>query len=257
MKLHFLGTAGYHPGDRRQTSCLFLPEAGIMLDAGTGLYRVTPLIQTDTIHIFLSHAHLDHTFGLTCLLDVVAKRPLKNIFVYAEQAKIDAIQSGLLHPLMFPVELPIQWIALESQSCDSISIDDAKIQWFPLMHPGGSVGFRIDWPKLSIAYVTDTTSHVDSAYWDILRKVDWLIHECNFSDKETEFARLTGHSWTTEVLKGAKRAEIERLILTHLQPTNDNIDPLGLAAALAKHRDLGPDQVIVAEDQLCIQLDIN
>ena len=33
MKLHLLGTTGYHPNARRHTACLMLPEQGIVLDA--------------------------------------------------------------------------------------------------------------------------------------------------------------------------------------------------------------------------------
>jgi ribonuclease BN (tRNA processing enzyme) len=253
MNLHFLGTAGYHPGEHRQTSCVFIPEAGIMLDAGTGVFRATPLITRETLHVFLSHAHLDHVFGLTCLLDIIGKTVLKKIHVYAEQAKIDAIRTGLLHPLLFPAELPIDWVSLESVG-DSLEISKATIRWFPLEHPGGSIGYRIDWEDVSLGYVTDTTAEMGSPYWEKVRDVDWLIHECNFSDSEIKFAKLTGHSWTTGVLQGAKQARVQRLVLTHVQPMNESSDPVGLATTLAKHRELGPEEIILADDHLCLEL---
>ena len=56
----FLGTAGYHPSETRHTSCLMLPEVGVVLDAGSGMFRVRDLLTTKTLDIFLSHAHLDH-----------------------------------------------------------------------------------------------------------------------------------------------------------------------------------------------------
>ena len=40
MKILLLGTAGYHPSETRHTACVMLPEAGIVLDAGTGFFRV-------------------------------------------------------------------------------------------------------------------------------------------------------------------------------------------------------------------------
>ncbi len=49
---------------------------------------------------------------------------------------------------------------------------------------GGSVGYRIDWPEVSLGYITDTTCQDDSEYWSYLKGVDWLIHECNFTDNE-------------------------------------------------------------------------
>ena len=59
VKLHFLGTTGYHPNNQRQTACMMLPEIGVILDAGTGIFRARDLIQTDHLDIFLSHVHLD------------------------------------------------------------------------------------------------------------------------------------------------------------------------------------------------------
>ena len=40
MHVVFLGTGGFHPTDERQTNCILFPEAGIVLDAGTGFQRV-------------------------------------------------------------------------------------------------------------------------------------------------------------------------------------------------------------------------
>ena len=70
MQLLLLGTTGYHPNDRRQTPCLLLPERGVMLDAGTGLYRAARYLQTPHLDVFLTHAHLDHVIGLTYLFNV-------------------------------------------------------------------------------------------------------------------------------------------------------------------------------------------
>ena len=71
MKLVLLGTSGYHPSDRRQTACLMLPELGVVFDAGTAMYRVADHLCTDTLEVFLTHAHLDHVLGLTFMFDVV------------------------------------------------------------------------------------------------------------------------------------------------------------------------------------------
>ena len=70
MKVVLLGTTGYHPNDRRQTACMMLPELGVAFDAGTATYRVSEYLSTDSLDIFLSHAHLDHVVGLTFLFDV-------------------------------------------------------------------------------------------------------------------------------------------------------------------------------------------
>ena len=109
MKIHCLGTAGYHPNDTRQTSCYYLPEAGIALDAGTGTYRLPKVLAGKSLNILLSHAHLDHTAGLTFLLDVLANHPLEQIQIWGESDKLAAVREHLFHPLIFPAPLDACW----------------------------------------------------------------------------------------------------------------------------------------------------
>ena len=224
-----------------------------MLDAGSGLFRVESLLNQEEISILLSHAHLDHVFGLTFFMDFVAVTPLRKIHVYGERAKIEAIKLHLFHELMFPVLPPIEWHAIEDLGREFL-LNGASCRWFPLDHPGGSVGYRINWPKLSIAYITDTTASPQSEYWREIQGVDWLIHECNFSDEWIDLAIKTGHSWTSAVLESASKAGIPRLILTHINPLAGESDPLGLARATAKMPLSTPPQIMVASDSLVIDL---
>jgi ribonuclease Z len=216
MKVVLLGTTGYHPNDRRQTACVLLPELGVMFDAGTGLYRASEYLQTDALDIFLSHAHLDHCIGLTFLFDLRAERPdLGRVTVHGEPAKLDAIRNHLLAELLFPVMPPLEMMPLEPEIRLS---DGARLTHFPLKHPGGSVGFRIDWPNKSFAYVTDTIAAPSASYVDALRGVDLLLHECYFDDDDPERADLTGHSCLTPVLQVAAKAGVGRLVLIHINP---------------------------------------
>ncbi len=226
MKLHLLGTAGYHPTERRHTACFMLPEPGIVLDAGTGMFRVRELLQTRHLDIFLTHAHLDHVAGLTFLFDVLADRDMDRITIHATPDKLAAIDQHLLNELIFPVKLPYEMRPLAQ---DIPLADGGKLRHFPLVHPGGSVGFRLDWPGHSLAYVTDThTSGKNASYIDEIRGVDLLIHECYFPNGEEKIAELTGHSCATPVAEAAKAAAVKRLLLVHMNPLNNDEDPIGL-----------------------------
>ena len=228
MKLVILGTVGYHPNDRRHTACLMIPELGVVFDAGTAAYRIRDYLATDQLDIFLTHAHLDHVVGLTFLLDVLNGREMKSVTVHGEQEKLTAIDKHLFSEFLFPVRPPFESKALTEQV---VLADGGVVTHFPLQHPGGSVGYRVDWPQRSLAYVTDTTAAADSDYIDKIRDVDLLIHECNFGDDEPDQAELTGHSCITPVAQVAAAANAKRLILVHLNPVLEAEADLDRSAA--------------------------
>jgi len=226
MKLIALGTGGYHPTERRQTACFLLPELGIVLDAGTGMFRLRERLATTQLDIYLTHAHLDHVAGLTFLLDVFNGKPMERVTIHATPDKLEAVDKHLLDELIFPVKLPYEMRPLVQ---DVAIAGDGKLRHFPLVHPGGSVGFRLDWPDCSLAYVTDTTTPgACASYIDAIRGVDLLLHECYYPDGMEEMAKLTGHSCATPVAEAARGAGVKRLVLVHVNPLDDSDDPIGL-----------------------------
>ncbi|MEZ6099024.1 MAG: MBL fold metallo-hydrolase [Pirellulaceae bacterium] len=225
MKLHLLGTGGYHPSDIRHTACLMLPEMGVVFDAGSAFYRVRDLIETSQLDVFLSHIHLDHVMGLTFLFDVLHDKDVADVRIHSEPEKLAALETHLFHELIFPKLPPLRFVPL----AESVSLPGgATLTHFPIPHPGGSRGYRIDWPDRSLAYVTDTTAIANADYIPLIRGVDVLIHECYFPDGREDYAELTGHSCATPVAKVAKAAKVGRLVLVHVNPITGQHDPIGI-----------------------------
>src|SRR4029077_4178124 len=106
MRACILGTGGYHPNEGRHTSCIMLPELGIIFDAGTSFFRVAERLQTRELFLFLSHAHLDHIGGLTFFLVPMFSRKASRVVVRSAPEYLDAVQTHLLSPLVFPVIPP-------------------------------------------------------------------------------------------------------------------------------------------------------
>ena len=250
MKLIALGTTGYHPNDQRQTACYMIPEIGLVLDAGTGAYRIRQHLVGDTLDIYLSHAHLDHVIGITFLFDILYDRDVKVGRIHADPAKIDSLREHLFSSDLFPVLPPIEWCPMVSSPNHSLPVgQDGQMRIFPLEHPGGSLGFRIDWPDYSFAYVTDTTAELGAEYLQHIADVDLLLHECYFRDEYREFALRSGHSWTTPVVEVAKAANVGQLVMIHINPLDESEDPVDIAKARA----IFPNTV-VAYDGLEIEL---
>lgn len=230
MKLVLLGTTGYHPSDQRQTACMMLPEIGVILDAGTAMYRARRWLQTDELDIFLTHAHLDHVIGLTYLLDVLRDKSMRRTTVHGEAAKLQAIEEHLFAEALFPVKPPCDFRPLKTIE-PLAGPGGGRLTHFPLEHPGGTVGFRLEWPGHAMAYVTDTTARAQSGYLEAIRGVDLLVHECYFPDSKAELAELTGHSVTSAVAQLAKAAGVGRLVLVHVDPSSEAADPVDIAVA--------------------------
>jgi ribonuclease BN (tRNA processing enzyme) len=245
MKVVLLGTAGYHPSNRRHTACLMLPELGLVFDAGTSFFRVASRVQTRSLDICLTHAHLDHVAGLTFLLDLLYQKPLDHVRVHGEPVKLEAIASHLFSEHIFPVPPPFQMIPLDEVI---ETVGNGRITHFHVKHPGGAVGYRLDLPGSSMAYVTDTTASLDARYIEKIRGVDLLIHECNFPDGWEEHAKLTGHSCATPVAQVAKAAEVKELVLMHFNPLDESDDPVGVAAM----REIFPNTYL-GEDEMEIE----
>jgi ribonuclease Z len=241
MRVEFLGTSGFHPTERRHTSCVLLPELGLVFDAGTGMFRLPARLKTRELTVFLSHSHLDHVVGLTYLLPPLYDGSLAKVTVCGSVRSITAVRDHLFDEAIFPVALPFKYVEVHGP----MDVAGGRLTVRLQDHPGGSLGYRLDWPERSLAYITDTTADVTGR--DFVRGVDLLIHECNFPDGLRDLALRTGHSHTTPVCELARDAGVKRLILTHFDPYAALDDPVDLAKArsIFPAVDLAQDKMVV------------
>lgn len=248
MKLVLLGTNGWGPSHDGQTACYMIPELGIVLDAGSGFYRVSEYLQTPSLDVYLSHAHLDHTFGLTFFGAPFVKKELSQLqqdisdedwqeafgrgFDFLNKINIHAagnILPDIQKQLSITKELPdVNWHTLDSQQ----ELPDGGIlTHFALEHTIECYGFRLDWSDRSLAYVTDTVADVEAAYVEKIRGVDVLLHECTALNRGKNLAAGAGHSHTQSVVEVAAKAEVGRLILIHHAPIGSRVGGAEFAAA--------------------------
>lgn len=64
-----------------------------------------------------------------------------------------------------------------------------------------------------VTILGDTVEHPNSI--ELSKNADVLVHESTFSSKETDLARQYNHSTTTQAAQIAKKARVNKLLLTH------------------------------------------
>jgi ribonuclease BN (tRNA processing enzyme) len=217
---------------------VFLPELGLVLDAGTGAFRLHGRVETPRLDVVLTHAHLDHAVGLTYLFGLSHAGRGVEVLAHATRATIAAVEGLMLAPPLFPVCPVSAFLPIDS---DLALAKGATVRTFPLDHPGGSLGVVVEHGGKSLAYITDTNPLRGDALRAI-RGVDLLLHEAPYLESQRELAELSGHSTARDAGLVAQQAGVRRLVLIHIDPrAPSDVPHREQAAAVFPAVELGHD----------------
>ena len=118
------------------------------------------------------------------------------------------------------------------QRVDDLDLDDEiKIKTAPLNHPGGAVGYRVEYGGKSICYVTDT-EHIpgkpDENIMSLIEGADVFIYDATYCDDN--FARYTGfgHSTWQEGARLSAAAGVKHYVIFHHPPSSTDATLLKL-----------------------------
>ena len=249
MPATFLGTSGYHPAATRHTAGVLVSEAHLLMDAGSGTFRLPGLLDLDDgdgyeLDLVLSHAHLDHIIGLTFFILWLQNRKFSRVRLHARDEIHAAVERHLFSELIFPVRIPFERHTVDAG--DRIELHGGHtLDLWHQPHRGITLGMGLTGPGgARLAYCTDVIARPGEGINQI-RGVDTLIHECHFGDAEAEYAEPTGHSHLSAVAERAAAAGAGQTYLTHINPYYDAKTPLDLPSVAATY-----DRFTVAEDLL-------
>lgn len=223
MKIVFLGASGYPRSLTERSMCVFLPEHGVLLDAGAGLASLPDhpaFKERSEFSLLLSHFHIDHLVGLFYCLPHLASAK-KRLTIYADE-RVGELGRLIQEPFFSSIEggpAPISALPLAERL--TIAGLTVTVRRFPHA-TGWTNGFRITDGKTTVVYITDTTANPEQA--DFARGADLLLHECNYPNRRADQAKAEGHSYSDVVAAFAKAAGAKRFLLTHIEsPFRDEV----------------------------------
>ena len=219
------------------TSCVEIqPASGevVILDAGTGIRELGARLVDDgirRIHLLLTHLHVDHLEGLGMFAPIYAHGTELHIWGPASPvASLEERIATYFSPPLFPLTMADidARVRYHDASESEWAIDGARFSSHAILHPGPTVGYRIEENGRVLAYLTDHEPALgadlehDASEWisgfGIARGADVLIHDCQYTTAEYASRMGWGHSSTEQVATFAAKADVGRLLLFHHDP---------------------------------------
>jgi ribonuclease BN (tRNA processing enzyme) len=226
VKLTVIGMSGSYPGPDSPASCYLVEQEHdgrpfrLLLDLGNGalgpLQRHIDLDQVDAV--LLTHLHADHCLDL-CGYYVVRKYapggPWPRIPVYGPAGTADRMARAYdlpLHPGMH------NEFDFRPFPADGFSVGPFWVRTARVAHPVAAFAIRLETQGRSLVYSGDTG--VCNALVEIARGADLFLCEASFTEGSDNPPDL--HLTGRQAGESATRADVRRLVLTHVPPVVDS-----------------------------------
>jgi phosphoribosyl 1,2-cyclic phosphodiesterase len=221
------------------TSCVEVragDHTAIVLDAGSGIRALgAELLTRGTrrVHVFLTHLHLDHLEGLRFFAPLWDEHV--SIDLWGPPSPVASLRDRILRsfsPPLFPLDfrdiparitfhdLPKPWRA-----------DDLSLTAEFILHPGPTLGFRIDTGSSTVVYLPDHEPALAGfagkpTEWisggSLSRGADLLLHDAQYFEDEYVERIGWGHSSVDAAVAFARAVDARRLLLFHHEPNHSD-----------------------------------
>jgi phosphoribosyl 1,2-cyclic phosphodiesterase len=237
-----LATPGWHTLRRGgNTSCVEIRLADgtvLILDAGTGIRELGVELagspRSGPIHLVLTHLHLDHLEGLGFFVPLWQAET--ELHIWGPPSARDSLRARIarfLAPPFFPVLLadaPSD-ITFHEVHGEPWTIGPATITAQPVLHPGPTVGYRVEADGGVLVYLPDHEPYLGGrrpdigqdwiSGFDLALEADLLLHDAQFTEAEYPSKVGWGHSSVAQAVEFARVTGARRLVLFHHDPLHD------------------------------------
>jgi phosphoribosyl 1,2-cyclic phosphodiesterase len=236
-------------------------EQRLVLDAGTGLRGLGEhLIREGPAHtnLLLSHMHWDHIQGLPFFAPLYV--PGQQLTLHGPgwaPGQLDAALQRQMTAPTFPVDFKEVGAKVDTRELthgQKFNIGGVDITCAKLNHPGGSLGYRLEYAGRSVVYATDTEHYrcVDPILEQLAENADVLIYAAQYTPEEYRGdagpAKVGwGHSTYESGIELARTAGVGQLLLFHHDPkrSDDAVAKLERAAQGSFERTLAAREGMV------------
>ncbi|HWJ30874.1 MAG TPA: MBL fold metallo-hydrolase [Gaiellaceae bacterium] len=223
------------------TSCLEVELASgsvLVLDAGTGIRELGAELERRSlrrVQLLLTHLHLDHLEGLRFFAPLWDERV--EIDIWGPPSPVQGLPERVARafsPPLFPVELadvPAK-VSFNDVPREQWRLDDATVRAELIVHPGPTVGYRIETADGAFAYLPDHEPALAGSLrgrsrdWisgaSIAAGADVLVHDAQFSEEEYSQRVGWGHSSSADAIAYAEAVGAGEVVLFHHDPNHDD-----------------------------------
>jgi phosphoribosyl 1,2-cyclic phosphodiesterase len=230
------------------TACIEIRYARetFVIDGGTGVRNLGLCLQkasaeTQTqLHLLLTHFHWDHVQGLPFFAPLYDPGSEISFYSGRPAEQLRGILEGQMAAPYFPVRfefLAAKRHFVELQDAGGHA-GKALIHPFPLNHPQGATGFRIELNGSVISHASDVEhghAVLDTTLREYAQNADVLIYDAQYTPEEYERRKGWGHSTWFQAVKIARECKVKRLILFHHDPSHDDEHLRDLEAEARRH----------------------
>ena len=226
---------GENLGYGGNTTCIEVRTPGdvLIIDGGTGLRNLGMKLQQEfaggncSLAFLMTHFHWDHVQGLPFFAPLFSPSTEVTFRTTRSPEEIKTILGGQMTDPYFPVKFELSPAKKHYACVSSASFRQGglTVHPFPLNHPQGATGYRMESGGAVVVHASDLehgNPHLDRVMREYAQNADVLVFDAQYTPEEHASKRGWGHSTWLEATRVARDCHVGQLVLFHHDPGHDD-----------------------------------